>query len=544
MAVAALAAVPAIAAGATGPTARLASRTATATAGARTPAPPVPPHALPGDAAAASVRADSRTWIVGARPGTAARRVAARFGARRIGGRKSGSYVVRKGRARAFAAALRTADALLFSEPNRLSRIKQGPVQDPLSAVPYDWRSKVVGPATPPPPVTPQSPLLALIDSQLDSGHREFVGSNVTTLPTSPALPAHFHGTATASVAAAPSNGAGILGVWPGMRALNVPLNAEGISCADSAGGVARALDNGASVINMSYGSTEPCYAEYVQLQTAVASGVIPVAAAGNEFASGNPLEFPASLPHVLTVAATAADNSAAFFSNANAAIDLSAPGVDVEAAVPGGWQAMAGTSFSAPIVSSAVTWVRAARPDLAPDQVAQVVRLSALNLGQQGWDPVTGFGLLNVDRALAQAAPPSDPTEPNDDLVWVNGRAFGKPDRAIWSQGGPRRLDALLDQYEDPADVYRVVLPRRSAVRVSVTPRFGATDIAAHNSRAAAIDERKGRIATSRRAGTRTDRFTLRNRGRRKRSVYVSVTVDRRRGGLDAGYGLLVRRR
>ena len=332
MAVAALAAVPAIAAGASGPTARLASRTATAAAGARTPAPPVPPHSLPGDAAAASVRADSRTWIVGARPGAAARRLAARFGARRIGGGKSGSYVVRKGRARAFAAALRTADALLFSEPNRLSRIKQGPVQDPLSAIPYDWRSKVVGPATPPPPVTPQSPLLALIDSQLDTGHREFVGSNVATLPTSPALPAHFHGTATASVAAAPSNGAGILGVWPGMRALDVPLNAEGISCADSAGGVARALDNGASVINMSYGSTEPCYAEYVQLQTAVASGVIPVAAAGNEFASGNPLEFPASLPHVLTVAATAADNSAAFFSNANAAIDLSAPGVDVEA--------------------------------------------------------------------------------------------------------------------------------------------------------------------------------------------------------------------
>ncbi len=544
MAVAALAAVPAGVAGAAEPTARLAARSAAATAGAGAPAPPSPPHTLPGDAAAASVRADARTWIVGARPGAAARRVAARFGARRIGGAGSGSYVVRKGRARALAAALKAEDALLFSEPNRLVRMKQGPVQDPLSATPYDWRSKVVSPTLAPPSVTPQSPLLALIDSQLDASHREFVGGNVTTLPTSPALPAHFHGTATASVAAAPSNGAGILGVWPGMRALNVPLNAEGISCADSAGGVARALENGASVINMSYGSTEPCYAEYVQLQGAVAAGVIPVAAAGNEFASGNPLEFPASLPHVLTVAATAADNSAAFFSNANAAIDLSAPGVDIEAAVPGGWQPMAGTSFSAPIVSSAVTWVRAARPDLAPDQVAQVVRLSALNLGQQGWDPVTGFGLLNVDRALSQAAPAPDPTEPNDDLIWVNGRAFGKPDRAIWSGGGARRLNALLDQYEDPADVYRIVLPRRSRVRVSVTPRFGGTDIAAFRSNAPAIDERRGRIGTSRRTGRKTDRLTLRNRGRRKRSVYVSVTVDRRRGELDAGYGLVVRRR
>ena len=48
------------------------------------------------------------------------------------------------------------------------------------------------------------------------------------------------HGTATASVAAAPQNGIGILGVWPGARALNVPLRDRaagtdgGITCAAS----------------------------------------------------------------------------------------------------------------------------------------------------------------------------------------------------------------------------------------------------------------------------------------------------------------------
>ena len=55
-------------------------------------------------------------------------------------------------------------------------------------------------------------------------------------------------------------------------------------------------------MINMSYGSRGACYPEYVALQFAVARGIVPVAAAGNEFAEGNPLEFPASLPHVLTV--------------------------------------------------------------------------------------------------------------------------------------------------------------------------------------------------------------------------------------------------
>ena len=86
-----------------------------------------------------------------------------------------------------------------------------------------------------------------------------------------------------------------------------------------------------------------------------MAKGIIPVAAAGNEFESGNPLEFPASLPHVVTVAATTPDDKSAKFSNANDAVDLSAPGVGILAAVPpaldadgaqDGYQALDGTSF------------------------------------------------------------------------------------------------------------------------------------------------------------------------------------------------------
>ena len=45
----------------------------------------------------------------------------------------------------------------------------------------------------------------------------------------------------------------------------------------------------------------------------------------------------------------------------------------------------VAGTSFSAPMVSAAVAWVRAARPDLTADQAAQVVRLGARDVGEPG---------------------------------------------------------------------------------------------------------------------------------------------------------------
>ena len=42
----------------------------------------------------------------------------------------------------------------------------------------------------------------------------------------------------------------------------------------------------------------------------------------------------------------------------------------------PDGYEALSGTSFSAPMVSAAVAWIRAARPGPQPDQVAQAVRL------------------------------------------------------------------------------------------------------------------------------------------------------------------------
>src|SRR5688572_11849826 len=82
-----------------------------------------PPMVLPGDARAAGVDADAATWIVGAGPGGATERLAHRYGARRVG--SAGTHVVPRGRARAFAGALRRRGALVFAEPNVISRLQQ-----------------------------------------------------------------------------------------------------------------------------------------------------------------------------------------------------------------------------------------------------------------------------------------------------------------------------------------------------------------------------------------------------------------------------------
>lgn len=506
------------------------------------------PLLLPGDAGTARVAADSSTWLVGARPGAGAQALARRSGARAVVTDPAPVFSVPRTRARAFADALRSRGLLVFAEPNRLSIRAQAPSPDPLSAA-AGWRDFVVEPSTVPPAVTPGSPLLALVDSQLDATHPEFAGGNTRTLGGLPVT--DLHGTATAATAAAPKNDVGILGVWPGMRALNVPLPSDRITCADSARQIGRSVSEGASVINMSYVATTPCFTEYVQLQKAFAKGVLPVAASGNEFTEGNPLTFPASLPHVVTVAAIGPDLRASFFSSASAAIDLSAPGENILTAVPvafdedgtkDGYQRLDGTSFAAPMVAAAAAWVRAARPSLSVDQLAQVVRLSARDLEAEGWDPNTGFGLLSVDRALAQATPPRDPMEPNDNMVFVDGRALGRASRPVFT-GRTRKLLALLDQYEDPADVYRITVPGRSVVRAIVKPVFGNPDIAAFDRRAKSVDQTRFIIDQSTRAGTQTDTIALRNTSRRAVRAYLVTYIDTRTPGLDAGYRLTIRR-
>jgi hypothetical protein len=508
------------------------------------------PLQLPDDAAAAVVAADRGTWLVGARPGTASELAARSFAARRIGPPSSGDYVVARRHARSFAEALRGSGRLVYAHPNGLSLTLQAVRDDPLSVPPDAWRSAVADPNLATPLVTPASPLIALLDTRLDEVHPEFGAGNVSTLGDRPL--ADVHGTATAAVAAAPSNGVGIVGVWPGARALNIPLPADRLTCAASASGVHRAIAAGAAVINMSYGSRRLCRPEYNAIQRAVQRGIVPVAAAGNEFADGNPPEFPASLPHVLTVAAVNARLDSSAFSNANAAVDLSAPGENIMTAVPpafdgedgtaDGYQRVDGTSFSAPMVSAAVAWVRAARPGLSPDQVAQVVRLSARDLGREGFDDDTGFGLLDVGAALARRPPPRDPLEPNDDIVFVDGRAFGEPSPAVFGGRGVARLLGLVDAYEDPADVYRVRLHGRSRVRVRVKRTFGDPVLVGFAPGTPSL--RRRALATSRRKGARTERILLRNRSERARTFFVAVGVQRGGGSLDAGYRLTVVRR
>ena len=265
---------------------------------------------LPGDATASSVRADPDTWLVGAVPGRGVGGDRQALRRAHIGSRDSAATRSRAaGRARS-PTRCAGASLLVYAQANVLRKPLQAVPDDPLSGPPNDWRATVAAPALTPPPVTPQSPLIALVDAAADLTHPEWTGDpNIATLPGTPVDQLARHRdrlggrrrrrTGSASSASGRARGRSTSRSRP-CRAPTARSPAT-----PPARRSPRPWPDGASVINMSYGSPSRCAAEWVQIYFAVAKGIIPVAAAGNEFESGNPLEFPASLPHVVTVAAT-----------------------------------------------------------------------------------------------------------------------------------------------------------------------------------------------------------------------------------------------
>src|SRR5262249_41029419 len=116
-----------------------------------------------------------------------------------------------------------------------------------------------------------------------------------------------FHGTRVSGIiAAVTDNGVGIAGIARKCRIMAVKaLNANGAGSFESiAAGVMYAVDNGASVINMSLGSASTSKAVMDAVQHAIDNNVVVVAAAGND-GNSHDVDFPASISQVIAVGAT-----------------------------------------------------------------------------------------------------------------------------------------------------------------------------------------------------------------------------------------------
>jgi subtilisin family serine protease len=323
---------------------------------------------------------------------------------------------------------------------------------------------------------------IAIVDSGTDPTHPEFAGRpNTTFLNTQSVLGREeYHGTIVASVAAAPANGAGILGVYPSaaLQIYDASSDPRGISDFSAVTGIRAAAEHCPAVINLSFGSTQTDELLQDAILYAVHNGCLVVASAGNSGDFGSPTTFPASWPHVFTVGATDEKDQVASFSTSSPGVDVSAPGVDIVGAVPlsrnatGYQDGLAGTSFSSPIVSAAAAWVWTLRPTLKAAQLADILRATARDIGPPGFDTASGFGIVDIPAALAAPPGPIDPSEPNDDIDQVKpGKLFELGQPPLTTPAKPSiRIAAELDSSEDPRDLYRIWVPASKTVRVSVT--------------------------------------------------------------------------
>ncbi len=402
---------------------------------------------------------------------------------------------------------------------------------DPL--VPSQWWINSIGAGTVEPP-GPGKPV-TVVDTGVDLNHPEFAGRPSTTALNGQSIvgQAEDHGTAVASTIAAPPNGQGLVGVYPqaALQIWDATPTGPGISVSGVVAGIDTALRRGTGVINLSLGSNfrDPLLEAIVNV--AFGSGSLIVAASGNDRSHRSPLEFPASFPHVLTVGAIDQNGRPASFSSGSPYVDLAAPGQAIPVAVPpSGYSSDSGTSFATPLTAGAAAWVWTARPTLEVTQLFDLMRSSSQDIETPGFDPYTGFGRLDIPRALTTAPLPTDPNEPNDDVDHI------KPKR-LFRQGDPplnsaRRLRATLrarlDFGEDQRDVYRVWVAGRRVTAITISPTADI-DLAVWGPQTVTVFEgggprRRDLKAMSEKPGTRREIVRVRNTARRGAYYYVEA--------------------
>lgn len=267
-------------------------------------------------------------------------------------------------------------------------------------------------------------PVIAIVDTGMWAGFDDFAGylddesadcsgvSGAVRRMEHPAdvedLDPGVHGTKVATLAAAPANGKGSVGVSPNSHVIVVRVTTDNenfaLKCAfNYLAGIAAAQP---LVVNVSsVFPRAPDRATQAALDKLIGAGALVVAAAGNQ---NTPVQWPASADHVLAVGRDDGEGAR------GSKLDLMAPGADLRLPEANGqWGTGAeGTSFSSPIVAGSAARVWGPLPVDNPQVVTYLLRKFAKKQSKRA-----AVGVVNLAMALAGAKklPAIDESEPND---------------------------------------------------------------------------------------------------------------------------------
>ena len=249
--------------------------------------------------------------------------------------------------------------------------------------------------------------LVAVVDNGIDLGHPLFAGALDSNRydfvdddmdPSETEGSAYGHGTFVSGL---------IKLVAPDSRILPIrSFNSDGIGTTFSAAkGIHWAIDNGADLINMSFGLETYTEVLSTACSTAVEIGLVLIASSGNNGLQ-QPI-YPAALQNVIAVSAVDTVEFIADFSNYGTFLDLSAPGVNIYSSLAGDyeWGWWSGTSFSSAIVSGVAALVISRSGRFTPYDIQSHLQQSSRT--ELIWGSVYppdieyGYGIINAFSAL-----------------------------------------------------------------------------------------------------------------------------------------------
>ncbi len=305
------------------------------------------------------------------------------------------------------------------------------------------------------------------------------------------------HGTKAAGLVGARSNnGLGVASINWGVKLMPLQgLADEGYGFSSEIGeAVVYAVDNGASVINMSLGGPSPDSIIYAAIKYATDRGVIVVASAGNcgaeqissqcnGYPSPGGMGYPARYPETIAVGATDQNNNRASFSSYGPELDLVAPGSGsirtpnwtTSNATTAYSSSSYGTSFSAPIVAGMVGLLKSEFPELTKDEAVAMLKAGTTTVAGMNNENRTdeyGFGLLNVRSTLDQITIYQSQLEKASDSSLAITGAETKP--LVSTNSGHSSLSPITQN--DPATSYCVTIPNTDCQLTLFNPSTGQT--------------------------------------------------------------------
>ena len=224
------------------------------------------------------------------------------------------------------------------------------------------------------------------------------------------------HGTRVAGIIAAANNEVGTVGAAMDVRIMPIRVLGDDktISVTSIYDAIIWAVDNGADVLNLSFGSDTASETERSAVQYAYERNIPIVASAGNRF---NRISYPASYPESIAVGSLDAQGNRSHFSSIITTVDVAAPG---ELIFSPSWdenrgdhwderlfngRAVEGTSFSSAIVSGVVALQKSVNPGLTVEQVRSILTSTAIDTGEPGPEAGVGAGQVDAEAATRTVA-------------------------------------------------------------------------------------------------------------------------------------------